>query len=508
MTSPKRIRDLYAAAGVLGSENGSVELTVVPDPRSGPFDIAVRELGRRIEQTSPPMLAELLAMARQLRWHLAVEPYPASYSARRVELVGQLTDLAHRCKTIVGNETSGILGGLINRAIAAGHGGVPPTGRCLLELLSEAGYARCAVVLANPRVADAVRLWFRDLKIDIPAGTWREQMTSPVLDHLYLVGSPSVFGSPILTAPRAYALNYLFPSWVKDRDLPTTAFSDVAEGGIKPHARIHALGDDPVIPQQLLHVENRLVPQPIWRSATAVRQLGADEVLARRILLAGGFAIMLDDEGELIRTLDPNQPAGERVELRDVKSLAPGACLVLREGGTESEALYSRAIALLGQQAENVEKTQIEWKTALHRQLLIRGRAEVIRSLSNRGVRAAAQAPAWAAPRVARPQRSIDFDILLRWLQLESEPYREHADLLRHARSQAAADVRESLERALAESDISRLEHDGYLRINLELEGIVSIVATRILAISPRSEPVSRHDVRRLKEDRAARWLE
>ncbi|KWW97917.1 hypothetical protein TH66_21335 [Carbonactinospora thermoautotrophica] len=508
MTRLKRVGDLYAASASIAGEAGAVELIAVADPRGASLDIAVRELGREVRDGNHPMLGELLAMARQLRWRLAIEPCPALYSAGRADLVTELTSLARQCKFIVGDETRSVLDDLVDRANAVIRDALPPTGDVLLQSLNEAGYEGCAVILASPRVAEGVRRWFRQLKIDVPVESRREQTACDVRDQAYLIGAPPVFGPSILTAPRARSLTYLFPSWVQDRSLPTTGLSDLAEGGIKPRIRSRKIGEEPVIPQRLRQVEDRLVPEPVWSSTERGRPPGEDEVYARRVLLAGGFAIMLDTEGEFIRTLDPNQPPGERIEMRDVKSLAPGTYLVLRDGETESDALYSRAIALLGAQAESVERSQSEWKSALRRQLLVRGRAEVIRSLSDRGVRAAAQAPAWIARTVARPRNRTDFDILLGWLGLELEPYREHANLLRRARSQAAADVRESLEAALGESDISRLERDGYLRLNLELEGFASIVATRILAISPYLEAVPRHELRNLREDRNARWLE
>jgi hypothetical protein len=217
---------------------------------------------------------------------------------------------------------------------------------------------------------------------------------------------------------------------------------------------------------------------------------------------------MLDLEGESIRTLDPTRPAGARVEMSDVASVAPGTYLVLREGQTESAPLYARALTRLGAQAETVERSQSGWKTALRQQLATRGPSEVVRSLRALGVEAAAQAPVWTAQTLARPRSEVDFGILLRWLGLPREPYSQHADLVRKARYQALVDVREALEVALGRADLHDLEQAGFLRLDLDLEGFAGIVATRVLAISPHLDVVARSELRIPKGDASARWLE
>src|SRR5205814_7139352 len=111
----------------------------------------------------------------------------------------------------------------------------------------------------------------------------------------------------------------------------------------------------------------------VWRRTKPRLPTSEDEVNARQVLLCGGLSIMLDLEGDSIRTLDPNRPAGHRVEMRDVATVGPGTYLVLREGQTESGPLYTRALARLATQAESVEKSQSGWKAALRQQLQVLG---------------------------------------------------------------------------------------------------------------------------------------
>jgi len=54
---------------------------------------------------------------------------------------------------------------------------------------------------------------------------------------------------------------------------------------------------------------------------------------------------------------------------------------------------------------------------------------------------------------------------------------------------------------------LSSLERDGFLRLKLDIPGFRSIIATRVLAVSPHLEPVHRSEVRRPFKDRGAQWL-
>jgi hypothetical protein len=96
----------------------------------------------------------------------------------------------------------------------------------------------------------------------------------------------------------------------------------------------------------------------------------------------------------------------------------------------------------------------------------------------------------------------------LEWLGLPIQPHFELATALRRARLQASQDIREILEDAVSSADLSELERDGFLRFELDVLGFRSIIATRVLAISPNIEPTHHHDVRRPFEDWGAQWLE
>ena len=60
----------------------------------------------------------------------------------------------------------------------------------------------------------------------------------------------------------------------------------------------------------------------------------------------------------------------------------------------------------------------------------------------------------------------------------------------------------------MADADLSQLDTTGHLSLEVPSEGFRGILATRVLAVSPWTEIVPRHDARVLFEDRSGQWLE
>lgn len=503
MNPLQRVDAQYAAIGALMSTG--VELIAVADEAGARLDDAIRRLSKLTYEDDPALSVELLAIARHLRWRVATEPFPTRYSHDREAVLRALQDLAARFTLRSGSDSHGVVEDLVAAASSVGEGA--GAADVLVESLAEAGDEDCVIIAGSARARDGLIRWLHDLGLETPVLRATARDLTRVADQAYAVGSPQVFGPSLLTSPRARALTYLFPSWVRDRTLPTSAFSAHAEGAIRLRSRLFTIGHEPAqdVPPS---VDDELVPAPTWAQPPGRAAPGHDEVLARRVLLGGGLAIMLDPGGEHIRTLDPALPAGERVEFRDVPTIVPGSYLVLREGATESDALFSRAIDLLGEDGTDVLDAQQRWKDALARQLDRLGRAAVTTALRRAGVRAADQAPMWLARTVARPQADRDFELLLSWLTLPVDQHAEPASRLRRARLQAMADVREALEDALSLASMDQLERDGYLRLDLTLPGFAGIIATRVLAIAPFEEVVARRELRLPAADRSALWLE
>jgi hypothetical protein len=187
----------------------------------------------------------------------------------------------------------------------------------------------------------------------------------------------------------------------------------------------------------------------------------------------------------------------------------PGIYLLLRDGETERLALYQAALQLMGPHAAAAVVTaQAEWKDALQARLDKLGRATVVRELAALGVKTLDRVGAWTEPLLARPQSNRDFESLLQWLGVQVHPTYELATALRRKRAQASARIGDQLEEAVAAADMSLLEREGHLRLELQSAGFRGIIATRVLSISPGAEIISRYDARVLRPDRSAKWLE
>lgn len=507
MTSLAYLEDLYAASRAIAREPGAVELVAVADPNGAFLDRTVRELLREVQESDIEQLRELLAVARRLRWRVSVEPFPPRFAADRADLVEELVQRADRCKPLVGGETRWVLDDLIRSTNEVHSDATRPVGEFLIQSLRESDGTHI-VVASGPRAAAGIQSWLSELRVEVPVVSDRGRTLLQVCGAAFLIGAPSLFGPSAFGAPRGRRLAYIVPSWIQDRNLPYSEISAYAEGGIRPGMRLRRIGQEAFVPERLRRVEDQLMPDPVWSATKPRLPTAEDEVHARRILLCGGLSIMLDLEGDQIRTLDPGRPAGERIGMQEVSTVGPGTCLVLREGQTESGALYALSLAQLAERAEIVEGTQAKWKGALRQRLQTLGPAEVMRRLRDQGVKAAAQAPAWTADTLARPRRDEDFAVLLRWLGLPREPYMKHANGLRVARAQAVNEIREALEAALGRAELDKFERTGILRIDLDVEGFASIVATRVLAISPYLDVVARAELRIPKEDASAPWLE
>ncbi|MEU2200621.1 hypothetical protein [Isoptericola sp. NPDC019482] len=508
MTTVAQLNQRYQAVADL-ARNG-LEITSVGDPVGAPFDSAARSLLRGASDDGHGLWDDLVGAVKALRWKMLAYPAPIAVNAALPEAVAKVIDQCRRLRGAVAD--AGLLDSLQTSAEAVAVSD-PAVGRLLLESIEEVVAENCVVVAANGAAQVAMHEWLapHGALVLTPGDLERQQ---PDREVAYVVGPPRFFPSSLVTAPVTGELGFLLPEWFGDRTVPTSAIAEYAEGAIRIRPRFFtsgvqnepdigdADGKEPV-------AEDDLLPQPAWgERKTATRPPGIDEVEARKVLLAGGFAMWLDD-GERIRTLEPRQPARERVTYTEVSAVRPGTYLLLRVGAGERGALYESALRELDSAASGIAATQAAWKCALARRLDDLGKGEVVRQLSQLGVKASEQARAWTDPVFVRPNRDEDFRVTLRWLGVSAEPTFGSATKLRKAVHKANAAVRRGLEAAVAQADFSALESTGHLQLTLATsEGVRPIVATRILAIAPFKEIQMRYDARVPFEDQGAQWLE
>lgn len=489
--------------------NGA-ELDVVVDPVGSRFDEAARRLILLARDDSGGLWDDVVAPTKALRWRLLTQPQPAEFGVSVQEASTAVAAIARDLRAAVSAETQSLLDELAAaaEAVAATDSVV---GGVLLESIREATVEGAVVIAASGGAAVGLERWLspQGFRVRTVSELLREQL---FVESGYAVGPPRFFPSSLVTAPMTETLNFVFPAWYADRKLPRSPLATWAEGGIRIRGNAFLIGDtsEPQVASGEGGAdEEALLPQAAWiPPAAPPREPGPDEVTARCVYLSGAYRMWLDDDGERIRAVNPSQPGGARVVNIDIEEVRPGVYLLLRDGPTERGALYEVALQLMGPRRKAVEDSQAAWKAALKDRLERLGRTTVIQQLAEAGVRTLDRVPAWTEPLLARPQSNQDFERLLRWLGVPIHPTYELATALRSQRIKASNKIGDQLEAELASADMSRLERDGHLRLELDAEGFRGVISTRVIDISPYPETIPRHEARVLQPDRSSKWRE
>jgi hypothetical protein len=499
----------YAASAALARHG--VELITVHDALAARFDAVTRRLFRLIQRDGPGVWDDLAGAAKSLRWRLATDPLPIEYNEALALGVQQVVRQVTRLRGAVDepellSEMTDAAATLLTRD--------PLIGRILVDSVHEVGVDTALVVAASSRAREALSAWLMPGGIRVLTLGDLERAEVPE-EIAYFVGPPRFFKPTAVTAPRTSEVTFIVPTWFGDRSIPRSAIADYAEGGIRVSARLVEAGEPaPEATEQTVDSpdiipEEELLPQPFWGARQSEsRAPTADELEARKVLLSGGRAIWLDDDGERIRALDPTQPAGERVVYADVSTLSPGTYLLLREGLAERQALHARAFDRTSNRAAAIRESQDQWKSVLSERLRARGVRESEQALRAVGVHAAGQVRSWSSPHVIRPQSDRDFELLLGWLDLPIQPFFGNASVLRHEVHRATRELRDRLEAAADVADLHELERIGHMTLDIEDPGFRGMFVTRVMGVSPFTELVARHEARVPFEDRGAQWLE
>lgn len=497
----------YAASAALA--RSGAEIVAVGDPAGARFNLAVRRLMASIRDDGPGLWDDLAGVSKALRWRLITQPQPMIFNQGLTGLASEVTRQARRLRGAVADQE------VLNEIAASATAIVHPdresvVGTALLRTCLEVGADACVVIAASKPAQLGLAPWLGKHGITVMTAGELER-DQPDREQAYVVGPPRFFRPSMVTAPLTDGVSFVMPAWFGDRSIPHSAIASYAESAIRIEARVFTMGDMSEPEQRVaLEVEDEDVylPQPVWGTRKSEdREPTSEEVDARKILLSGNLAMWLDD-GERIRSLDPRQPAGERVTYTEVAAVREGTYLLLRQGATERGVLYQAALARLGTRATVVDAAQAEWKHVLFDRLEQLGYRRVVKELRAVGVKTADRARAWTDPSLIRPNNDQDFEALLKWLRMPIQPTFGYASLLRKMLYQASTEIGKQLEAAVSSADLTELQSTGHLSLDVRTEGFRGILATRVVAIAPYSEIVSRHDARVPFEDRSGQWLE
>jgi hypothetical protein len=494
----------YAASGALAQTG--IEIVAVGDPAGARFNAAVRRLMALMSDEDADFLDDLVGAAKALRWRQITQPQPLAFNPNLLHLAGEVTKHALGLRGALGDQA---LLDELGEAAALVASSDPVVGTVLLSSIEEVGAGTCVVIAASRPAAAALDSWLQEHGVLVLTAGELER-DQPEREQAYVVGPPRFYRSSLVTAPVTSGVGFLLPAWFGDRSVPRSAIAAYAEGAIRIEARVFTEGDTTEPEVNLLgepEDENKYLPQPVWgKRRDSDREPTTEEVVARKVLLSGNLAMWLDD-GERIRSLDPDQPAGERVTYTEVPAVRAGTYLLLRQGETERNALYQAAITRLPR-GEVVNQAQGAWKHLLTERIQEADLRQVVRQLRAAGVKTADRARAWTNPNLIRPASDQDFERLLQWLGIPTQPTFGYASMLRKTLYLVSAEIGKQLESAVSATDLSELEATGHLSLDVKTVGFRGILATRVLAVSPFTEIVPRHDARVPFEDRSGQWLE
>lgn len=507
MTRIQVVNERYAKSAELATRG--VEVVTVVEPSGARLNSAVRSLLAMIADDGPELWEDLAGAAKSLRWRIITQPQPIALNPAVREGTQHVSSQTKRLRGAVGSKGQAVIDelALAAQAVRESESNV---GSILLRSVEEVGASDCVVIAANARAQIGMQDWLAPLGFAVLTESQLLRSAMDV-DQAYAVGPPRFFRPSLVNAPLTSQVSFLLPTWFADRSLPSRAMSKYAEKPLHIKVRVVTEGEESAdVPptDSELEIEDDVYPSPVWsKGDQRTREPTSDEVLARKVLLGGGFAIWLDD-GERIRSLDLEQPSGSRVGYTDVQAVRPGVFLLLRNGETERHPLYLEALRLLGNAGSKVDASQQAWKEELTLRIAQHGYRAIVRELRAQGVMAAEQARAWTAPNLVRPQNDRDFDALLRWLGIPVQPAFAYASSLRRSLYRASVEIGDELEAAADIADLIVLEREGFLNLSINRPGFRGIVATRVLACSPNMEIVRRNEARIPLKDRSALWLE
>lgn len=508
MSRLQRVGALYEASARLSASAHSMALFAAGDPDGALLQKHIQTVMRMQLADDVPIVNELIAIARVVRWRDLVQPTPDRFDHDSDQILSSVQRLSFQLEAML-DPAGGAACSQLVESVRVGIGRRHiPTAELLLESLREGGTEGCVLTIAATGARQRFSAWLEAEELQVPVHSVGSLMGIAVAAYGYFVGPPSLFGTRVTTAPRCVEQSFIIPSWCHDRKVPRTEVSAFATGGLNPRVQVFTVGESEAVPEADGSDDEEMTPQPVWTRPATRSSVGDDEVLAKEVHLAGGVTMWLDRDGDSIRTLDPDESLGHRVELRPVASIRTGSFLVYREGETESDALLRLAYQELGARSELVRSRQSEWKRVLKERLRDIGTTEATRQLRALGVEAAAQVRAWASDTVVRPRSDGDFQQLLAWLGAGVGEHFEAANQLRSARLRAANRVTRALETALGKADMQKLEDQGELMVELDLDGFAAMTAGKVLAVSPHECAIPRHDLRIARRGGTSQWLE
>lgn len=475
-----------------------IELIPVFDDVGSKVDQVLRQL--IISTKDSELTLELINTIKALRSRLITDIQPSEFNPRVAYAADTAVEEIKKCHLGVNTDTQQLFDSIENLCNHVKT--IPsPIGSALEDCIREIGEENCAVLTSSKVTQSSVSSWFQSKGISTQIfckGDLSEVKDN--LEQLYVVGPPIFYPTSLLYSPVSSQLTFLMPSWFKMLDLPQSPMDEFSEGFIKlkpkkhPMGQSHGLESDERVETTPLS-EQELLPQPYWQTSEINNtDCGENDIKAHLTILSGDFACYLSEQDE-VQTFDPNSTTGSRLSRLQFDMLCPGAFLILRHDEYGQGSLYEEAINSFGDRSHDILSTQSIWKEALRKLISSHNKQQVEELLRNAQIHAYTRAEEWVATDVDRPQRSMDFRLLLRLLNLPDQRYFDNATQLRSKRLSLGREVRRALENELVNipsSTLKQLGSNGYIELSPKQAQLRNMVVAKVLAISPYEQVVPR----------------
>ncbi len=504
-----RVSALHDLASDWSAERRLVEHAGV-ETYSAAVSALLKGLG---EQADEDYWAELLRPLRRLRWLLATTPVPIGDATCEV---AETLQAVVRDLRLVRDQAPGLARPAAQAAEAmAGLGDSQddPLGDALRGLQLT---GTVALLLPDNHAAARARATaaLEGAEVVTPRELLRGQYGTVVA-----FGPTAWFPEPVLRAPRARRLVFLYYGWIRDREpqleLLTGNQAPVHNGLVPEPPRSARLVPELPDPEEHCSPEE-WIPQIDWaavlRAASSRGEQGVmDPVHARLFVLACGDGLYLEERDgtkAYVADIDEGEVA---VRQEAVSALTQGSFVVTRTAG-EGDYIRELADRELGKRARHLRELQAGWKRKLRDLVEARGARAIAYRLQAAGSQRADESNVrrWASAEGIRTAHESDFDAICSVIG-EPDPGRlwQAMGELDKAHKRAGQLVRRLLLEEIAQADHAELLKLGWADFDVEeIDGEGALRVSRIAGKAPELTAVARTQLRTLFPLEAGTWQE
>jgi hypothetical protein len=452
----------------IASQKARVRYVRVDHPLFRQFSDHARHLLRSLDDLAgEPDWSDLVRLVKRYRYAAAACPMALNDPAILLPgLTRQLGEIVGRLGISYGHGSRHLVGAaeaVLEDFTGLARCGDRPLGVEVERLVGEMPRGTVAVVVPDSRLVEAGR---RSLEAygclaDVVAASTARDLTG--MERVVVLGSARWFPEHVFAAPRAPDLRVVSYRWIRCRWEHTGAFIAGVRGA--PNWQAGDEGEegeeDEVYATDWGHLATRL------RGDEAHLSDGLDSVTARLFTLHGGYAVVLEADGNSTALIiDVDADESSQVQRVRTTNVHPGIFLLLR---TEGSGDYVSMVAdrLLGPRAEQCRRAQHHWKALLRARVHRSSVSEVARELRAWGSAIADESNVrrWCSDYGIATDAATDFGAIAQLVGLGgvADDYWRMMREIQNAHIRAGGRIRRQLLAEVRKADLRVLEHEGHM---------------------------------------------